>query len=105
MFVINIKRCYDSAGVKIKEPFKPFDGYFGYDRYAGSFSTGLPTWLCSIKYAEQFNTAEEAKKAYLENLSIMSCNWKVYDKNSIKICEVKVEPVEPLPWKLRGKNG
>lgn len=95
MFVISVKRLFDYSGNRLE---KPEYEYFGYDRYAGSFSTGYPTWE-SFYHAETFKTVEEAKKAYLENLCILACGWKNYDKDSVKICEIKFNPVEKLPWK------
>lgn len=58
MFVISIKRLFDYLGNKLE---KPEYEYFGYDRYAGSFSTGYPTWM-DFYQAETFKTAEQAKK-------------------------------------------
>lgn len=95
MFVISIKRLFDHSGNKLD---KPEYEYFGYDRYAGSFSTGYPTWM-RFRNAEIFKTAEEAKKIYMENLHILTCGWKNYDRDSIRICEIKFNPVEKLPWK------
>ena len=95
MFVISIKRLFDYLGNRLE---KPEYEYFGYDRYAGSFSTGYPTWM-HFRNAEIFRTAEEAKKTYMENLHILTCGWKNYDRDSIRICEIKFKPVEKLPWK------
>ena len=95
MFVVSIKKLFDYLGNRLD---KPEYEYFGYDRYAGSFSTGYPTWM-RFRNAEIFKTAEEAKKVYMENLHILTCGWKNYDKDSIKICEIKFKPVEKLPWK------
>ena len=95
MFVISIKRLFDSSGNRLE---KPESEYFGYARYDGSFSTGYPTWI-DFHHAETFKTAEEAKKVYIENLRILTCGWKDYDRESIRICEVKFKPVEKLPWK------
>lgn len=95
MFVVSIKKLFDHSGNKLA---KPEYEYFGYDRYADSFSTGYPTWM-RFRNAEIFKTAEEAKKVYMENLRILACGWKNYDKDSIKICEIKFKPVEKLPWK------
>ena len=39
MFVISIKRLFDYLGNRLE---KPEYEYFGYDRYAGSFSTDYP---------------------------------------------------------------
>lgn len=97
MFVISVKRLFDYLGNKLD---KPEYEYFGYDRYASSFSTGYPTWMNRIHQAEIFKTAEEAKKIYMENLRILHCSWKDYDRDSIRICEVKFKSVESLPWKL-----
>ena len=44
-------------------------------------------------------TAEEAKKVYMENLHILTCGWKNYDRDSIRICEIKFKPAGKLPWK------
>ena len=41
MFVISIKILFDCSGNKLE---KPEYEYFSYDKYAGSFSTGYPTW-------------------------------------------------------------
>ena len=95
MFVISIKRLFDYSGNRLEEPEYE---YFSYDRYAGSFSTGYPTWG-SFYHAETFKTAEEAKKVYMENLRILTCSWSNYDRDSIRICEVKFKPIEKLPWK------
>lgn len=95
MFVISIKRLFDYLGNRLE---KPEYEYFGYDRYAGSFSTGYPTWM-RFRNAEIFKTAEEAKKTYMENLHILTCGWKNYDRDSIRIREIKFKPVEKLPWK------
>lgn len=95
MFIISIKRLFDHSGNKFD---KPEYEYFGYDRYAGSFSTGYPTWM-RFRNAEIFKTAEEAKKTYMENLHILTCGWKKYDRDSIRIREIKFNPVEKLPWK------
>ena len=95
MFVVSVKRLFDYSGNRLD---KPEYEYFGYDRYAGSFSTGYPTWMC-FHNAEIFKTAEEAKKTYMENLHILTCGWKNYDRDSIRICKVKFDPVEKLPWK------
>ena len=95
MFVVSIKRLFDYSGNKLD---KPEYEYFGYDRYAGSFSTGYPTWM-RFRNAEIFKTAEEAKKVYLEKLYYLICSWENYDRDSIKICEVKFKPVGKLPWK------
>lgn len=95
MFVISIKRLFDYLGNKLE---KPEYEYFGYDRYAGSFSTGYPTWM-NFYHAETFKTAEQAKKTYMENLHYLICSWSDYDRDSIRICEVKFKPVEKLPWK------
>ena len=97
MFVISIKRLFDYLGNGLE---KPEYEYFGYDRYAGSFSTGYPTWM-RFRNAEIFKTAEEAKKVYMENLHILTCGWKNYDRDSIRICEIKFKPAEKLPWKER----
>ena len=96
MFVISIKRVFDYLGNRLE---KPEYEYFGYDRYAGSFSTGYPTWM-SINQAEKFATAEQAEKTYMENLKIITCSWGQYQRDSIRICEVKFKPVESLPWKI-----
>lgn len=96
MFVISIKRLFDYLGNKLD---KPEYEYFGYDRYDGSYSTGYPTWM-SIRHAEKFKTAEQAKKVYMENLTTITCNWSHYQRDSIRICEVKFKPIESLPWKL-----
>lgn len=95
MFVISVKRLFDCLGNRLE---KPEYEYFGYDRYAGSFSTGYPTWM-RFRNAEIFKTAEEAKKVYIENLRILHCSWGAYDRDSIRICKVKFDPVEKLPWK------
>ena len=95
MFVVSIKRLFDYSGNRLE---KPEYEYFGYDRYAGSFRTGYPTWI-DLHHAETFKTAEEAEKAYMENLHILTCGWKNYDRDSIRICEIKFKPVEKLPWK------
>lgn len=95
MFVVSIKRLFDYSGNRL---CKPEYEYFGYDRYAGSFSTGYPTWM-RFRNAETFKTAEEAKKTYMENLHILKCSWEAYDRDSIRICKVKFDPVEKLPWK------
>lgn len=96
MFVISIKRLFDYSGTKLD---KPEYEYFGYDRYAGSFSTGYPTWM-NISQAVKFDTAEQAKKIYMDNLKIITCSWSQYQRDSIRICEVKFKPVESLPWKI-----
>lgn len=95
MFVVSIKRLFDYSGNRLD---KPEYEYFGYDRYAGSFSTGYPTWM-RFRNAEIFKTAEEAKKTYMENLHILTCGWKNYDRDSIRIREIKFKSVEKLPWK------
>lgn len=95
MFVISVKRLFDYLGNKLD---KPEYEYYAYDRYAGSFSTGYPTWD-SFYHAETFKTAEEAKKVYMKDLRNLYCSWKDYDRGSIRICEVKFKPVENLPWK------
>lgn len=95
MFVISIKRLYDYSGNRLD---KPEYEYFGYDRYAGSFSTGYPTWM-RFRNAEIFKTAEEAKKTYMENLHNFYCNWAEYDRDSIRICEIKFKSAGKLPWK------
>lgn len=95
MFVISVKRLFDYLGNRLE---KPEYEYFGYDRYAGFFSTGYPTWH-SFHYAETFKTTEEAKKAYMKNLRILACSWGEYDRNSVRICEIKFKPVGKLPWK------
>lgn len=95
MFIISIKRLFDYSGNRLD---KPEYEYFGYDRYAGSFSTGYPTWM-RFRNAEIFKTVEEAKKVYMENLHILTCGWKDYDRDSIRIREIKFKPVEKLPWK------
>ena len=87
MFVISIKILFDCSGNKLE---KPEYEYFSYDKYAGSFSTGYPTWD-DFYHAETFKTAEQAKKVYI-------C-WKDYDRDSVRICEVKFKPIEKLPWK------
>ena len=99
MFVISIKRLFDYSGTKID---KPEYEYFGYDRYAGSFSTGYPTWM-DIGHAEKFETAEQAKQIYMKYLNIIDCSWDKYQRDSIRICEVKFKPVESLPWKVEKK--
>lgn len=103
MFVISIKRLFDCLGNKLE---KPEYEYFGYNWCAGSFSSSDFTWE-SFYHAETFKTAEEAKEVYMENLHILTCDWKDYDRDSIRICEVKIEPLESrlklsesLPWKL-----
>lgn len=95
MFVVSIKKLFDYLGNRLD---KPEYEYFGYDRYAGSFSTGYPIWT-SFYHAETFKTAKEAKKAYMKNLHILICSWEAYDRDSIRICKVKFNPVEKLPWK------
>lgn len=95
MFVISIKKLFDYSGNRLE---KPEYEYFGYDRYAGSFSTGYPTWMRFCN-AEIFKTAEEAKKVYLKDLYYLTCSWENYDRDSIRICEIKFKPVEKLPWK------
>lgn len=95
MFVVSIKKLFDYLGNKLD---KPEYEYFGYDRYAGSFSTGYPIWT-GFYHAETFKTAKEAKKAYMKNLHILICSWEAYDRDSIRICKVKFNPVEKLPWK------
>lgn len=94
MIVISIKRLFDYSGNKLD---KPEYEYFAYDKYAGPFSTGYPTWD-RFYHAETFKTAEEAKKVYIINLHILRCSWKNYDRNSIRICEIKFKPIEKLPW-------
>lgn len=32
------------------------------------------------------------------NLNILTCSWKNYDRDSIRICEIKFKSVEKLPW-------
>ena len=95
MFVVSVKRLFDHSGNRLD---KPEYEYFGYDRYAGSFSTGYPTWE-SFYHAETFKTAEEAKKVYMENLRILVCSWGEHDRGSVRIHEIKFKPVEKLPWK------
>lgn len=95
MFVISIKRIFDCLGNRLE---KPEYEYFGYDKYGGSYSTGYPTWM-GFHQAETFKTAEEAKKAYMEYLHILTCSWTDYDRDSIRICEIKFKPTEKLPWK------
>ena len=94
MFVVSIKKLFDYLGNRLD---KPEYEYFGYDRYAGSFSTGYPTWI-DFHHAETFKTAEEAKKVYMENLHNLYYNWGNYDRDSIRICEIKFKSVEKLPW-------
>ena len=95
MFVVSIKKLFDYLGNRLD---KPEYEYFGYDRYAGSFSTGYTTWE-SFYHAETFKTAEEAKKVYMENLRILACSWGEYDRDSVRIHEIKFKPIEKLPWK------
>ena len=95
MFVVSIKRLFDYLGNRLE---KPEYEYFGYDRYDGSYSTGYPTWM-QFYHAETFKTSEQAKKVYMENLHILISNWKDYDRDSIRIREVKFKPIEKLPWK------
>ena len=95
MFVISVKRLFDYSGNRLE---KLEYEYFGYDRYAGSFSTGYPTWI-DFHHAETFKTAEEAKKVYMGNLRILACGWKNYDRGSIRICEIKFKSAGKLPWK------
>ena len=97
MFVICVKRLFDYSGNRFE---KPEYEYFGSDGYAGAFSTGYPTWE-SFYHAETFKTAEEAKNVYMENLHILACSWGEYDMDSIRICEIKFNPVEKLPWNER----
>lgn len=92
MFVIAIKKIFDYDGTKLN---KPEYEYFGYDKYAGSFSTGYPTWM-RFRQAEIFKTAEEAKEVYLKTLHYLICSWKECDRDSIKICEIKFEPMETI---------
>lgn len=94
MFVISVKRLFDYLGNKLD---KPEYEYFGYDKYAGSLSTGYPCWQ-DFYHAETFETAEEAKDVYMEELRYLACSWEAYDKDSVRICEVKFKPVEKLPW-------
>ena len=94
MFVVSIRRLFDHSENKLD---KPEYEYFGYDRYAGSFSTGYPTWM-RFRKAEIFKTAEEAKKTYMENLHNLYCNWGRYDRDSIRVCEIKFKSIEKLPW-------
>lgn len=56
--------------------------------------------MSNIRQAETFKTAEQAKKVYIENLTIISCSWSQYQRDSIRICEVKFKPVESLPWRV-----
>ena len=35
----------------------------------------------------------------MKNLHILICSWEAYDRDSIRICKVKFNPVEKLPWK------
>lgn len=65
MFVVSIKRLFDYSGNRLE---KPEYEYFGYDRYAGSFSTGYPTWI-DFHHAEIFKTTEEAKKCLYGKLT------------------------------------
>ena len=95
MFVISIKKLFDYSGNRLE---KPEYEYFGYDRYSGSFSTGYPTWM-RFRNAEIFRTAEEAKKVYLKDLYYLIYSWKDYDRDSIRIREIKFNPVEKLSWK------
>ena len=90
-----MKKLFDYKGNRLDRPEYE---YFGYDRYAGSFSTGYPTWI-DLHHAETFKTAEEAKKVYMENLHILTCGWKNCDRDSIRICEIKFKPAGKLPWK------
>ena len=92
MFVVSIKRLFDYSGNRLD---KPEYEYFGYE---GSLSTGYPTWD-SFYLAETFKTAEQAKKVYMENLHILACSWGEYDRDSVRIHEIKFKPVEKLPWK------
>ena len=92
MFVISVKRLFDYSGNRLD---KPEYEYFGYE---GSLSTGYPTWD-SFYLAETFKTAEQAKKVYMENLHILACSWGEYDRDSVRIHEIKFKPVEKLPWK------
>ena len=94
MFVISIKRLFDYSGNRLE---KPEYEYFGYDRHSGPFSTGYPTWVRSLP--EIFKTAEDARSVYMEYLHILVCSWKNYDRDSIRICEIKFRSVEELPWK------
>ena len=98
MFVVSIKRLFDYLGNRLEKP------EYKYFSYEGSLSTGYPTWD-SFYLAETFKTAEQAKKVYMENLHILTCSWKDYDKDSVKICEVKFKPVEKLPWKEKENRG
>lgn len=84
MFVISIKRIFDCSGNRLE---KPEYEYFSYDKYASSFNTGYPTWM-GLYHAETFKTSEQAKKVYMENLHILYCCWKDYDRDSIRICEI-----------------
>lgn len=97
MFVISVKRLFDYLGNRLE---KPEYEYFGYDKYSGSYSTGYPTWM-RFHNAETFSYAEEAKKVYMEYLHILMCNWEYYDRDSIRIREIKFKPIEKLPWKNR----
>ena len=96
MFVVSVKRLFDYSGNKLD---KPEYEYFGYDRYAGSFSTGYPVWQ-DFYHAETFETAEGAKEVYMKELRYLIRSWEAYDRDSVRICEVKFKPVEKLPWKI-----
>ena len=92
MFVISVKRLFDYSGNRLEKP------EYKYFSYEGSLSTGYPTWD-SFYLAETFKTAEQAKKVYMENLRILACSWGEYDRDSVRIHEIKFKPVEKLPWK------
>lgn len=95
MFVISIKKIFDCSGNRLE---KPEYEYFGYDIYDGPYSTGYPTWM-DLCHAKTFKTAEDAKKVYMENLHILYYSWGDYDRDSIRVCEIKFKSVEKLPWK------
>lgn len=90
MFVISIKRHCNYRTKFSKCVFE----YLGTDIY-----TPYPIWTKSLHEANLFKTANEAKRFYIDSLSIISCNWAHYYKNSIRICKVEFKPVEVLPWK------
>lgn len=93
MFVITIKRIYDYEGKKLAQPI---DEYFCYNVWQ-------PRWTGGLSGAQIFKTAEKAKNEYIYAVQRFKehCEWKDYDKDSVKICELKVElnSVASLPWK------
>lgn len=88
-----LEKICSERGIKLWEEYE----YFGYYRHSGPFSTGYSTWVRTLP--EIFKTVEDARSVYMEYLHILACSWKDYDRDSIRICEIKLNPAEKLPWK------